>query len=155
MSLKCPEGHDLREVLLDEANACSICLRPVENHSFLKCQHCTWTVCGDGCLQTACRRKHTLEAKGAESLLQSVEWSPDDRYVASWDENGILYTWEAATGTVAGVAGEKLVGDIGAISGVEWSQDSKYITTLGVSQSRRVWEAATGSKVTLEAWSSI
>ncbi len=124
---QCLLGHNFSEITMRERKVCSVCcLRYSENHSFLTCYPCCLIICGNKCSESFLRLKHSLDCRGG--TVQSVQWSPDGKYVLSWDDRGAIYIWEGVTGkeTVG-----HLVSHIGAISSVEWSTDSKYITATG------------------------
>lgn len=87
---------------------------------------------------------------GGETLFHSLAYSPDGRYIASFDyaelkapnEKNLaeVRIWDAADGTIIRTFDEKLY-DVDALS---WSSSGKYLAAGSADSTIRIWDVNTG-----------
>ncbi len=75
--------------------------------------------------------------------IWSVKFSPDSKWIASTDEEGIVKVWEAATGKLR----HTLRGHSGNVRYCAFTHDGKQLLTSGFDNTIRVWDAASGAGV--------
>ena len=87
------------------------------------------------------------ELKGHRDLVYSVSWSPDSKYIASGNRDGIVRVWDATTGTCI----HTLTGHTHPIYSLSWSSNGKQIASGSWDNTIRIWDATTGTCIhTLE-----
>jgi small GTP-binding protein len=93
-----------------------------------------WNVKGGRCLRVF---------QGHELAVQSVAWSPDERFAVSGSDDKSLRIWNVATEACLRV----LRGHEGAVLSAAWSGDSRQILSASYDKTMCVWDAATGDRV--------
>jgi WD40 repeat protein len=84
------------------------------------------------------------DVSGMSSIVSSVRFSPDGKYVIWGSYDRSAQVWEVATG--------KKISEMihnGAVLNAVFSPDGKYVASGGFDGTVRVWEAATGKEVSI------
>jgi WD40 repeat protein len=79
---------------------------------------------------------------GHSAALESVNFSPDGKYVASASDDGTARVWDAATGEEIA----RMTHD-GYVASVAFRPDGKYVASGSGDNTARVWNAATGEEI--------
>jgi WD40 repeat protein len=74
-------------------------------------------------------------------LMWQVSWSPDGKYLATGEHDGITELWDAVTLQPI----RKLSGSSGFVDNLIWSPDSKRIAAGDDKGTLRVWEVSSGN----------
>jgi WD40 repeat protein len=74
-------------------------------------------------------------------VMWQVTWSPDGKYLATGEQDGVTELWDAATLKLI----RKLNGSSGFIDNLIWSPDSKRLAAGDDKGTLRVWDAESGN----------
>lgn len=81
--------------------------------------------------------------------IRASAWSPDDRQIASFAEDGVVHIWDPETGAVLRRLDDHAGPGIMPTwdNPVAWSPDGRWIASLGSKQVLVLWDAHTGQPV--------
>ncbi|MDX2302347.1 MAG: caspase family protein [Microscillaceae bacterium] len=82
--------------------------------------------------------------EGHKHAVNSVDFSPDGKYLVSGSEDGTFIIWDVATGKEF----KNFTEPYTQITKVRFSPDGSYVATCGKDKTVKIWEIATGKKVT-------
>jgi eukaryotic-like serine/threonine-protein kinase len=87
-------------------------------------------------------RATPLALEGETSAVRQVVFSPDGRTLAGASSDGMVRTWDAATGK----AGPSLIGHHGGVNAVAYSRDGKRLASASADHTVKVWDPAQGKE---------
>ena len=82
--------------------------------------------------------------EGHTSLVESVSFSPDGRYIVSGSYDNTIRIWDVSTGVEVRPA---LEGHTGSVNSVSFSPDGRYIVSGSNDNTIRIWDVSTGVEV--------
>ena len=96
---------------------------------------------GDGDIQiwNAITRQIKYIYRGHSSGVSTLAWSPDGKYIASGDENGIVLVWDVTAGDTIYTYNSQ-----SEVASVAWSPDGKRIVCGLYDSTIHIWDAFTG-----------
>jgi len=84
------------------------------------------------------QQKNLLYAyKGHTNIVESVAWSPDNKYIASASADKTVHVWDANNG----VRFLTYASHTSSVLSVAWSPDGKYIASASADKTVHVWDA--------------
>jgi WD40 repeat protein len=75
--------------------------------------------------------------------INALAWSPDDRYIATADNDGKVRVWDGARKRII----VTYTGHTGAVYALAWSHDGTRIASGGNDDTVQIWTATTGQKI--------
>lgn len=81
---------------------------------------------------------------GQSNAVNSIDFSPDSRYLVSGGEDGALKIWDMKTGKIW----KDLTEPYTNITRVRFSPDGHFVATTSRDQTIKLWEVSTGKKIT-------
>lgn len=72
--------------------------------------------------------------------VQTIAWSPNDKYIASAGHDKVVHVWDTTTGQII----HSYHGHTEAIWSLAWSPDSRSLISAGADEVVQIWEATTG-----------
>jgi len=94
-----------------------------------------------GKLDDWCRNQHILQGL---SIVWSIAFSPDGRYIVSSSRDNTIQLWDAQTG---GHVSEPLQGHTDSVLSVAFSPDGRHIVSGSGDATIRLWDVQTGGQV--------
>jgi len=91
-------------------------------------------------------RRWQLETVSPRSMMRSIAWSPDGRFIALGTDVGNLRVYAAETGDLVRL----LVGHTNGVLGVAWSPDGKRLASASMDNTIRLWSAEGTPEAVLE-----
>src|SRR5437867_2792594 len=70
-----------------------------------------------------------------KSTVSALAWSPNNQYIASGDENGVVHIWESIAGTPF-----LTYSSPPEIVALKWSPDNKQVASINGNGQLQVWE---------------
>jgi len=83
-----------------------------------------------------------------DAAVAALNFSPDERVLATGDGRGVVRLWDLSTGQVV----RTFSGHTGAITTVTFSPDGKLLLTASVDHEARIWDAQTGFRKHILRW---
>ena len=80
------------------------------------------------------------ELKNEGNGIETIEFSPDGKYLASGDRDKTIKIWEVSSGNCI----NSLSGHEGLVYSVVYSPDGKYIASGSMDDTIKIWEASSG-----------
>lgn len=80
----------------------------------------------------------------ASTVVNSLAWSPYGDSLATGDDRGLIYLWDARTRAQLAT----LQGHTDAVASVAWSPDGHLLVSASQDQTVRLWEVSTGQTLT-------
>ncbi|WP_326564776.1 NB-ARC domain-containing protein [Micromonospora peucetia] len=77
--------------------------------------------------------------------VNTVAIAPDGTWLATGDERGVVWVWDAVTGA----ARATLTGHTGSVTAVAITSDGNWLATVGDDQTVRIWRASNGELVAM------
>ena len=87
-------------------------------------------------------KKFTLPHPASRAVL-TVATSPDERWAATGDDQGVIELWNLATGQSL----HHLAGHQGAMSALQFSPDNSRLASAAADHTIRLWDCATGRQL--------
>ena len=104
-----------------------------------------YTPQGDAALVGAAGLDYPLQVFTAADRINSIDYSPDGRYILTGGEDNTARLWDIQTGHEI----RQFIGHTNAIGNVAFSPDGKYILTGSADHTVRLWDTATGQELQL------